>query len=85
MSRTFVCNRRFKKKQEIDNDDTIKCRRESRFGCKASIEIILSKLGLWVIKIFGNVNSHDLLKSPNKKKESYGHTTSLIKMQVVRN
>ncbi|WOH14464.1 hypothetical protein DCAR_0933983 [Daucus carota subsp. sativus] len=75
--RTFVCNREgFKKKQEADNEDNIKRRRETKCGCKASMEIILNKLGTWEIKKFNDIHSHDLLKSPNKRRKLRSHNKS---------
>ena len=40
------------------------------------MEIILNKLGTWEIKKFNDIHSHDLLKSPNKKRKLRSHNKS---------
>ena len=67
--RTFVCNREGYKKIVQNSEKDVKRRRENRCGCKAHMEIVLSKSRSWKIKKFSNCHSHDLLNSPNKKKK----------------
>ncbi|KAK1390281.1 hypothetical protein POM88_018459 [Heracleum sosnowskyi] len=50
--RTFVCNKEGFKKKDENNEKDVKRRRESRCGCKASMEIVLNRSGSWEIKKF---------------------------------
>ncbi|KAK2993489.1 hypothetical protein RJ640_015173 [Escallonia rubra] len=75
--RKFVCSKQgFKKlddKRQLGKQ--LKCHRDTRTGCGAMMQIILSKkLGMWVMDKFEDIHNHPLSGTPSKVVKHRSHS-----------